>query len=48
MNETLITLTGWLGTDVTMRDANGVPVASFRVASTHGGSARRPRSGPTG
>jgi single-strand DNA-binding protein len=34
MNETLVTLTGWLGTDVTTRDANGVPVASFRVACT--------------
>jgi single-strand DNA-binding protein len=34
MNETTITLTGWLGGDVNRREANGVPVASFRVAST--------------
>lgn len=34
MNETFVTLAGWLGSDVTLRRAGGVPVASFRVAST--------------
>src|SRR5689334_15283890 len=34
MNETFVTLSGWLGGDVSLRDAAGVPVASFRVAST--------------
>jgi single-strand DNA-binding protein len=34
MNETFVTLCGWLGGDVAIRDAGGVPVASFRVAST--------------
>ena len=34
MNETFVTLSGWLGADVVMRDAGGVPVATFRVAST--------------
>ncbi|HEX3221135.1 MAG TPA: single-stranded DNA-binding protein [Nocardioides sp.] len=34
MNETYVTLSGWLGADVTLREAGGVPVASFRVAST--------------
>jgi single-strand DNA-binding protein len=34
MNDTTITLTGWLGNDVTRREANGVPVAKFRVATT--------------
>ena len=34
MNETFVTLSGWLGGDVSLRDASGVPVASFRVAST--------------
>lgn len=34
MNETFVTLCGWLGGDVTLREAGGVPVASFRVAST--------------
>ena len=34
MNETYVTLCGWLGGDVTVRDAGGVPVAHFRVAST--------------
>jgi single-strand DNA-binding protein len=34
MNETYVTLSGWLGGDVTMREAGGAPVASFRVAST--------------
>ena len=34
MNETTITLQGWLGGDVTVRQAGEVPVASFRVAAT--------------
>jgi single-strand DNA-binding protein len=34
MFETFVTLCGWLGGDVTLREAGGVPVASFRVAST--------------
>jgi single-strand DNA-binding protein len=34
MNETYVTLSGWLGGDVTLRNAGGVPVASFRLAST--------------
>jgi len=34
MNETYVTLCGWLGGDVTVRHAAGVPVATFRVAST--------------
>jgi single-strand DNA-binding protein len=34
MNETTITLQGWLGSDVTVRHAGDVPVASFRIAST--------------
>src|SRR3954453_19667717 len=34
MNETFVTLCGWLGGDVTLRRAGGVPVATFRVAST--------------
>lgn len=34
MFDTQITLTGWIGGDVTLRDANGVPVAGFRVATT--------------
>jgi len=34
VNETFVTLSGWLGGDVTLRQAAGVPVASFRVAST--------------
>jgi single-strand DNA-binding protein len=34
MNETFVTMTGWLGGDVQLREAAGVPVASFRVAST--------------
>jgi single-strand DNA-binding protein len=34
MNETFVTLSGWLGGDVTLRQAGGVPVAHFRVAST--------------
>lgn len=34
MNETFVTLSGWLGGDVALRDAGGVPVATFRVAST--------------
>ena len=34
MNETQITLQGWLGGDVVLRKAGKVPVANFRVAST--------------
>jgi single-strand DNA-binding protein len=34
MSETHITLHGWVGNDVTHRDANGTPVVHFRVAST--------------
>ncbi|WP_341240570.1 single-stranded DNA-binding protein [uncultured Nocardioides sp.] len=34
LNETTVTLQGWLGGDVTVRDAAGSEVASFRVAST--------------
>jgi single-strand DNA-binding protein len=34
MNETYVTLSGWLGSNVTLRQAAGVPVAGFRVAST--------------
>ena len=34
MNDTMITLTGWLGGDPRVRDVNGVTVANFRVAST--------------
>lgn len=33
MNETTVTFSGWLGSDVTIRQAGGVPVASFRVAT---------------
>lgn len=34
MNDTQITLQGWLGSDVTLRRAGDVPVASFRLACT--------------
>ena len=34
MNNTQITLTGWLGDDVRFREAGGVPVADLRVACT--------------
>ncbi|MCY7396212.1 MAG: single-stranded DNA-binding protein [Nocardioides sp.] len=34
MNETQVTLTGWLGNEVTVRQAGGSPVASFRLACT--------------
>lgn len=35
MNDTYITLTGWVGSDVALREvAGGQPVANFRVAST--------------
>jgi single-strand DNA-binding protein len=35
MFDTYITLTGWVGSDVTLREvAGGQPVASFRVATT--------------
>src|SRR3954451_16703533 len=34
MNETYVTLSGWLGGDVTLREAGGAPVASFRGVTT--------------
>jgi single-strand DNA-binding protein len=34
MNETVVTLQGWLGGEVTLRAAGETPVASFRVACT--------------
>lgn len=34
MNDTQITLAGWLGGDVAVREVNGMTVASFRVATT--------------
>lgn len=34
MNESVITVQGWLGSDVTLRRAGDVPVASFRLACT--------------
>lgn len=34
MNDSTVTFQGWLGGDVRLRSAAGVPVASFRVAST--------------
>jgi single-strand DNA-binding protein len=34
MNDTTITLQGWLGSDVDVRRAGEVPVASFRLACT--------------
>jgi len=34
MNETMVTLQGWLGSDVTVRQAGDATVASFRVACT--------------
>ncbi|HYH34892.1 MAG TPA: single-stranded DNA-binding protein [Nocardioides sp.] len=34
MNESMVTFQGWLGADVRTRQAGGVLVASFRVAST--------------
>jgi single-strand DNA-binding protein len=34
MNDTQITLQGWLGSDVTVRRATDVPVGSFRLACT--------------
>ena len=33
MNETTITVTGWLGTEVTLTEAGQVPLARFRVGS---------------
>lgn len=33
MTETVVTLQGWLGSDVTLRRAGEAPVASFRLAS---------------
>ena len=34
MSDSTITIRGWLGGDVTLRQAAGVPVASFRLACT--------------
>jgi len=34
MNDTTVTLQGWLGSDVTLRHAGEVPVANFRLACT--------------
>lgn len=34
MNDTTITLQGWLGSEVELRRAGDVPVASFRLACT--------------
>lgn len=34
MNDSTVTFQGWLGGEVRLRSAGGVPVASFRVAST--------------
>ena len=34
MNKTQVTLTGWLGSDVTTRSAGDATVASFRLAAT--------------
>ena len=34
MSDSTITVRGWLGADVTMREAGGVPVANFRLACT--------------
>jgi single-strand DNA-binding protein len=34
MNDPTVTFQGWLGGEVRLRSAAGVPVASFRVAST--------------
>lgn len=34
MNDSTVTFQGWLGGEVRLRSAAGVPVASFRVAST--------------
>lgn len=34
MNDTMVTVQGWLGNDPQVRSAAGVPVANFRVACT--------------
>lgn len=34
MSDCTITVRGWLGADVVLREAGGVPVASFRLACT--------------
>ena len=47
MNETVVTLQGWLGGDVTLRAAGETPVASFRVACTPRRYQRRPTAGST-
>ena len=33
-NETMVTLQGWIGSDVVLRQAGDTPVASFRVGCT--------------
>ncbi|MDP3890904.1 single-stranded DNA-binding protein [Nocardioides sp.] len=34
MNETMVTLSGWVGSEVTVRQAGDAEVAEFRVAAT--------------
>lgn len=34
MSDSMITIRGWLGADVTLREAGELPVASFRLACT--------------
>jgi len=34
MSDSMITIRGWLGADVTLREVGEVPVASFRLACT--------------
>jgi single-strand DNA-binding protein len=43
MNETYVTVQGWLGNDVELRQAGETPVATFRVASTPRYWSRRDR-----
>lgn len=33
-NDTMVTVQGWLGGDPTLREVNGIPVASFRMGCT--------------
>jgi len=44
MNETYVTVQGWLGTDVELKQAGETPVATFRVASTPRYWSRRDRT----
>ena len=44
MNETYVTVQGWLGNDVETRQAGEAPVATFRVASTPRYWSRRDRA----